>query len=330
MERPNAVVLLTQEMEARCFDPADFGRIAAVTTLRRAETDTLTDAWQEDALRGAVIAITGWGTRPLSPAMLAAAPDLRLVCHAAGSVKGLVDPRHAHPALAVSTARAVNAVPVAEFAFGIMLTAMKGLWFLPRDRWEPQAALPRVHESRGAVVGLVGASHTGREMARLCRTLPLAALLIHDPYLDDAGAAALGAEQVSLDDLMARSDVVSIHAPATEETRHMINAANLALMRDGAILINTARGSLVDEAALIEELGRGRIFACLDVTDPEPPAADSPLWRLSNCLITPHLAGALKEYCKGFGALVADEVEAYVNGRPLAHALDRAVWDRYA
>jgi phosphoglycerate dehydrogenase-like enzyme len=129
---------------------------------------------------------------------------------------------------------------------------------------------------------------------------------------------------------MRRSDVVSLHTPAIEACRHIINARNLALMKDHAIFINTARGMCVDEAALIAELETGRILTCLDVTDPEPPAPGSPLYRLPNCILTPHIAGSIKENCHRQGRAVADQIEAFAAGNALPDELDLAQFDRYA
>jgi phosphoglycerate dehydrogenase-like enzyme len=181
-------------------------------------------------------------------------------------------------------------------------------------------------------VGLVGASFIGRDMIRLCRTLELKSILVYDPYLTREEANSLGVEKTELDDLMRRSDVVSLHTPATEETHHLINAANLALMKDRAIFINTARGMCVDEAALIAELEKGRLFACLDVTYPnEPPAPESPLWTLPNCVLTPHIAGGIKEACHRQGRLVADQIEAYLaDVNPVRGEYDLSQMDRRA
>ena len=187
-----------------------------------------------------------------------------------------------------------------------------------------------IREPHGATVGIVGASHTGREMIRLCSVLELGALLLHDPYVTEQEAKELGAEPVGLDELMQRSDVVSLHTPNTEETHHLIDARNLALMRDRAIFINTARGACVDEAALVAELEKGRILACLDVTDPEPPEPESPLYRLPNCILTPHIAGAVKENTTMQGRLVADEIAAFLDGQPLQHEVDLAQHDQLA
>jgi len=148
------------------------------------------------------------------------------------------------------------------------------------------------------------------------------AVLLYDPFVTPDEAAALGVEPVRLDALLERADVVSLHAPSLPGTRHMLDARGLARMGDGATLINTARGGLVDQVALEAELVSGRIDAVIDVTEPEVLPATSPLYGLPNVLLTPHIAGALGLERQRLGALVADEVERYVRGEPLRHRVE--------
>jgi phosphoglycerate dehydrogenase-like enzyme len=126
-----------------------------------------------------------------------------------------------------------------------------------------------------------------------------------------------------------RADVVSLHAPDNPATRQMLNAERLARMKDDALLINTARGSLIDEQALIEELARGRFFAFLDVTDPEPPAADSPLRRLPNVVVTPHIAGCI-ENCNQLGELAVEELRRFFAGQPPIYQITPELLERIA
>jgi phosphoglycerate dehydrogenase-like enzyme len=124
---------------------------------------------------------------------------------------------------------------------------------------------------------------------------------------------------VTLSELLAGSDVVTLHAPLLPETRHMIGARELALMKDGATLINTARGGLVDHDALISELTAGRIHAVLDTTEPDVLPPTSPLYRLPNVLLTPHIAGSLGNETQRLSDHIIDEVERYARGQPLRH-----------
>jgi phosphoglycerate dehydrogenase-like enzyme len=141
--------------------------------------------------------------------------------------------------------------------------------------------------------------------------------LVCDPYADPQEVRAAGGELVELDELLPRVDVLSLHAPALPSTRNMIGAAQLALLPDHATLINTARGSLVDTAALEAECATGRINAMLDVTEPEPLPADSVLFTLPNVMITPHLAGSLGTELHRMTDAALDELERYVSEVPL-------------
>jgi phosphoglycerate dehydrogenase-like enzyme len=268
------------------------------------------------------ILLSGWGCPPLDAATLARLPRLRFVAHAAGTVKNHVPPE-CFGRVRVSSAAAANAVPVAEYTLAAILLANKRVFRLQRlyaelrnfRLWSQEA--PGLG-NLGKVVGVVGASRVGRRVLELLRPFDFQVLL-HDPTLAPGEAEALGAEPVELDDLMARSDVVTLHAPSLPATRHQIDARRLALMRDGAVLVNTARGALVDHAALIAELGSGRIDAVLDTTEPELLPADSPLYELPNVFLTPHVAGAQGAETQRLVDLALDEIERFVRGEPLQH-----------
>jgi phosphoglycerate dehydrogenase-like enzyme len=177
----------------------------------------------------------------------------------------------------------------------------------------------------GKTIGLIGASRIGPRVAELLRPYDFE-LLLADPLVSAEEARGLGAEKLELDELLARSDVVSLHAPSLPETRHMLDTRRLALMRDGTILINTARGALIEQPALVAELVSGRISAVIDVTEPEVPPADSPLYDLPNVQLTPHIAGAMGDERQRFGRLIADEIERFARGEPRRHAVDPATF----
>jgi phosphoglycerate dehydrogenase-like enzyme len=172
-------------------------------------------------------------------------------------------------------------------------------------------------------VGIVGASRIGRRVIELLKPFDYR-LLLADPTLDAAEAAGLETEKVDLDELMRQADVVSLHAPSLPSTRHMIDARRLSLMKDGATLINTARGILIDEAALLSALKTGRIDAVLDVTDPEIPEAGSAFYDLPNVFLTPHIAGAIGLERARLGEMAVDEVERFVTGQPLLYQIHQA------
>lgn len=268
-------------------------------------------------LPGADGCITSWGVARLDADVIAAAPRLKAMAHMGSSVKRFVSDALWEREIHVTTTGPMLARDVAETTLGLMIVGMKQIWPLGqhvRDGgWRESAYWPS-RELHGKTVGIVGASHVGRHVIELLRPFG-ARVLLYDPYVAEEEATQLGAAQVEMDDLVRRADIVSLHAPAKPDTHHILNADRLALMKDDALLINTARGSLIDEAALIAELSKGRFFAFLDVTDPEPPAADSPLRQLENVVVTPHLAGCIED-CGRMGEMAVEELRRFFAGEP--------------
>ncbi|MEV0399611.1 hydroxyacid dehydrogenase [Actinoallomurus sp. NPDC050550] len=285
------------------------------------------------ALADAEIMITGWGSPRVDRAVLAAAPRLRAVVHAAGTVRHLIDDACWERGLLVSSAAQANALPVAEYTVAAVLLAGKGV-FDARERYRADPAFRRREEdpaagNYGRRVGLIGASRVGRRVLELLRPYDLA-LTLADPYLDAAEAARLGAELLPLDELLRTSTIVSMHAPDIPQTRGLLDRRRLALIPDGGMLINTARGALVDHDALIAELVTGRISAVLDVTDPEPPPADSPLFHMPNVFLTPHVAGSMGNELERLGRSAVEEIERLTDRRPLAHPVTQSDLERVA
>lgn len=333
--RPVLVHLRWPYVTADLLTEAHHERIEARCTVR--DREPLADLSAPEAratLAEAEILLTSWGAPRLDADVLAAAPNLCLVAHAAGTVKDLIDESFWERGILLSSAAAANAVPVAEFTLAAILFANKGVLRL-RDHYRDHRrwtlwtdVVPGLGNYR-RTVGLVGASRIGRRVIELLRPHDLR-VLVHDPYLTDDDAAVLGVETAELDPLLAASDVVSLHAPSLPETHHLLDARRLALLRDGATLINTARGALVDLDALTAELVGGRIDAVIDVTEPEVLPADSPLYELPNVLLTPHIAGSQGTETQRMATLAIDEIERFLDGEPLLHGVTRADLDRIA
>ncbi|WP_329200478.1 MULTISPECIES: hydroxyacid dehydrogenase [unclassified Streptomyces] len=277
-------------------------------------------------LAEAEVLFTSWGCPSLDADALERMPRLRAVVHAAGSVKHHVTDACWDRGLLVSSAAAANAVPVAEYTLAAILFSNKRVlesahaYRSARGPMDLLDRYPTVGNYR-RTVGLIGASLIGRRVLELLRPFDLR-VLVHDPYADQAEIAALGGESCVLDQLLSRSDVVSLHAPELPGTRHLLDAARLALMPDGATLINTARGSLVDTAALTEELVTGRLHAVLDHTEPEVLPEGSPLFNLPNVLLTPHVAGSLGGELDRLAATAVGELERYARGLAFRYPVD--------
>lgn len=234
----------------------------------------------EVALKSAEVLLTSWGCPELAEGALARMPSLRVVVHAAGSVKGIVTDAMWERGITVSSAAAANALPVAEFTVAAVLFSNKSVLGAARSYPETRRAVDRLTlfsrtGNYRRTVGIVGASLVGRRVIELLQLYDIQ-VPVYDPCLEPGEAARLGARQVDLDGLALRSDIVSIHAPGLPETRHLFDRSRLALMPDGATLISTARGSLVDTDALTAELLTGRLHAVLDVTEHQPPRRTRP------------------------------------------------------
>ncbi|MFJ9032736.1 hydroxyacid dehydrogenase [Streptomyces sp. NPDC102274] len=279
------------------------------------------DALTPDHLAEVDVLITGWGGPRLNAELLAAAPRLGLVLYGAGSTRGLVTPDSWAHGVRVTSAGPVIAETVAEFTLAQILYALKHGWRYALGSLRHRAPVPRQPElgTGGSTVGLVSLGAAGRATARLLSRHDVR-VQAYDPYARPDMAAELGVRLIPLDELFATSDVVSLHTPLLPDTERMVGTQLLDSMKSDATLINTARGGLIDEPALIEVARRRPdLFFALDVTDPEPPPAGSPLFSLDNLVITPHLAGNLGPERRRLGRAMADELARYTTERPLRH-----------
>lgn len=280
-----------------------------------------------DVLAEIDVLITGWGSPRVTAEVLALSPQLRLIAHAAGTVKPHLDESVWDRGVIVTTAAAANAIPVAEYTLAFILLAGKKTFESAHALRRRQSDftsddVPRDIGNHGATVGVIGASLVGRRLLTLLRAFSFRVLLA-DPTLSVADAESLGVELVPLDELMRRSAVVTLHAPVLPATIGMIGSEQLRAMKTGATFINTARGALVDHDALRRELVSGRISAVLDVTDPEPLPAGDPLYDLPNVIVTPHIAGSLGNELAHMGGSAVREVELFAAGLPNEHVVTR-------
>lgn len=281
----------------RLFGEADLARIGEVADVVDPEPiSAWDDPRADDLLAQAEVILGHWGCPRIDADVVARAPRLGLVAYAAGTVKGVVTEAVFDRGIRVTSGATANAEPVAELTLATILLAGKDV-FWRRDAlrdpslkgFRKRAEVPT--GNWGKTIGIVGASLIGRRVIELLAPFPHLEVVLYDPFVTPAEAADLGVDLRGLDELCATVDILSIHAPELPATRHMIGAAQLAALRTGATVINTARGSLVDHDALTAELATGRLYAVLDVTDPEPLPDDHPLRSLPNVFLTPHLAG---------------------------------------
>jgi lactate dehydrogenase-like 2-hydroxyacid dehydrogenase len=255
--------------------------------------------------------------------MDAAGPQLKVIANYAVGYNNIdVDAATAR-GIAVGNTPGVLTDTTADFAFTLLMSAarrvVEGSDYVRAGKWKtwgPTLLLGRdVHH---ATLGLIGFGRIGKGMARRASGFDMR-VLYHDPFIqDDAAGKALGAQAVDLDTLYADSDFVSVHVPLMPETHHLIDAEALRKMKSTAILINSARGPVVDPDALYRALKDGDIaYAALDVTEPEPINVDSPLPSLPNCIVVPHIASASIATRTRMAEIAARNLIAGVRGEPL-------------
>jgi phosphoglycerate dehydrogenase-like enzyme len=336
MERPRVLYVPPPSHTARVFRPETYERLCRRFDVTASHTE---ERWTSEKLaesiRGYEAVITGWGSPAFTAAALEHADRLGIVAHSAGSIKALfprdvVDRCVVPRGLTVFSANGAIALNVAEYVVGAMIMVPRRFVeqtsaIRTSDAWRDSSTPPNALYLRGATVGLVSASTVGREVVRLLRPFDTR-ILMYDPYLSERDAGRLDVEQVDLDRLFEQSDIVSLHAPSIPATRHMIGASQLARLRDGALLINSSRGSVLDHEVLTREAETGRIRVVLDVTEPEPLPADHPLRRLPNVYITPHTSGGGAYGYFRIGEMTLEALESFFAERPVVGAVD---WSRY-
>ncbi|MBI4026372.1 MAG: hydroxyacid dehydrogenase [Verrucomicrobia bacterium] len=307
----------------QCFRSVDLDRLRQHHTIQL-PSDKGGTALLDDFNRhagAAHVLITGWGTPDITPAMLEQASQLKAIVHSAGSIRQLAPAEVWQRGIRVATCNGALAIGVAETTLGMMISGLKG--FFPGHAWtrnghwhDPRLGTDHnvIRELFGVTIGVISASKVGLHVVSLLRNFEVE-ILLYDPFMTQDRAKEMGARLVSLEELMRLSDVVSLHAPALPATRHLLRREHFKAMKDHAIFINTSRGMIVDEAALIEELKTGRIFAFIDVTDPEPPAKDHPFRALPNVVLTPHIAGNASNGCFRQGRSAVDQVLEFAEGR---------------
>jgi D-3-phosphoglycerate dehydrogenase len=227
-----------------------------------------------------------------------------------------------------------NAHSVAEHALAMLLTLSKRILeadrALRREANVSRNALMGT-EAQGKTIGIVGIGNVGRRIAALCEGLLGMKVLAYDPYLSQAEIAARGGEKVELDELLRRSDYVSISCPLAKDSRGMIGARQFALMQPHAYFITTARGFIHDEAALLEALRNRQIAgAGLDVWAKEPPPPDHPLLQFDNVIASPHTAGVTTEARMNMGRIAAEQMLEALDGKRPPRMINPEVWPRYA
>ncbi len=263
-----------------------------------------------------------WGLPAFSDEQFEQLQNLKAVFYAAGNVKGFADRLIERDILLVS-AWAINAIPVAEMVLAQILLTCRGYFRAVRGYRESRKGGEAKSFGRfgvnGETIGVIGLGRIGTRLTEHLRPFGFH-VLANDPFLTAERASELGVEQVSLKELFERSYVVSNHIPDLTATKGVLDGSLFETMREGATFINTGRGAQVVEADLVRVLGeRPDLTVLLDVTDPEPPAAESELWTLPNVVISPHVGGSVGDEVVRMADCVIDEFEAWERGEPLRY-----------
>jgi D-3-phosphoglycerate dehydrogenase len=220
---------------------------------------------------------------------------------------------------------------VAELAIALMLDAARSVSAaynaVREGRWHERGRFIGL-ELKGRTVGIIGLGNIGRRVAEILSKGFGARVLAYDPYISEDAAASIGVKLTDLETLLRESDIVTLHAPLTEETRHIINVKTIALMKNGSILVNTARGGLVDTNALVEALKAGKLrYAALDVVEGDYVMPGNPLLQFENIVVTPHIGAYTYESFGGIDECVAEAIEAVAKGEKPKYVVNPEVYE---
>ena len=328
--KPSVLFAINGKWYPELFSQLDLGRIADTCDVLNVPAPADADkAFLLAHCSGADIIVTSWDTASLDQDVIEKARRLKLVTHAAGTVRPVVSDALWDAGVRITSAAAAISYGVSEYCLGLILMATKRVFWI-RDsirqgKW--QDSLSQFHgpsEIYQQQLGIIGAGFIGRRLIELLQSFTCD-ILVYDPYISDDDAEALVATKVeTLEELFSQCMVVSLNAPTTDETINMLRGRHFALLPDGATFINTASGVVVNQAEMVEELRKERFVACIDRTDPEPLPADHPLRTLPNVMLSPHIAGVVAQNKLRIGTFVADEIEAFMGGGDLLHEVTKA------
>ena len=277
-----------------------------------------------EMLPGTAAVITSWGSPQITEEHVAAADNLQIVGHAAGSVKTRLAPAGHERGIVLLSAADVIAESVAEYTLWAMLSGQRNLLryeqIMKTERGWKSADEQFGYSLYAKKIGIVSASMVGRRVIGLLKPF-CCDVSVYDPYLSDEDARLLDVRSVTLEELFANADIISVHAPITPETRKMITRAHFESVRDGALFVHTARTWVLDQDALTAELQKDRFNAYIDVFDPEPLPPDHPLRDLDNVFLSPHVSGHTSESRLRLVEEIARDIQRFFNNQPLRLAV---------
>jgi phosphoglycerate dehydrogenase-like enzyme len=325
--KPHALYIIEPRLLNQVYDAGVREQLARSLSFARPMLTASDITRSTEIFHEVEVILTSWGMPRLEEPLLARFPKLKAVFYGAGSVRDFVTIASWSRGVRIVNASAANAVPAAEFAFAQIVLCLKQAWQLAvatRRKRNFSRDTSTLAGTFGSTVGLLALGQIGRLVAERLKSLSVS-ILAYDPLIAPGEANRIGVRLCSLDEVFAQSDVISCHLPLLTDTEGLLRRPQFEAMKPGASFINTARGAVVAEDELIAVLReRPDLLAVLDVTDPEPPAVDSPLFDLPNVVLTPHMAGCVGPECRRLGASIAQDVARYVRGEPLANEITPA------
>ncbi len=321
-----AIYLLPEHNLDLIYGPDEQRDIAARVTLAAPRLDTSTYSAWRGKLNDVEAIFSGWGMAKMDAAFFAVFPNLKVLFYGAGAVDKFVTDEVWARDVQIANANFANGLSVAEYAVAQIYLCQKQTWRhaaqVKRLRNFASARMP-VAGTYGSTVGIVSLGAIGRMVAERLRTSDMH-VIAYDPFAQPEQAHELGVELVSLETLFCQADVITCHTPWLPETEGLLHGGLFKQMKRNASFINTARGAVVNETELMDVLReRQDLFAVLDVTYPEPPPPDSPLYDLPNVVLTPHIAGTLNNECRRMGRAMVEELERWLRGEPLRYPVSQ-------
>jgi len=284
--------------------------------------DYLTPDQLAHALRDVDVLVCGWGTPSLTEDMLRYANRLKLVAYVCGSVANVATDAMYAKGIRILSGNEAFAVSVAEGTIAYMLCALRYIPFyvnhMRTEGWNSEKNYS--YGLLGKTVGLVGYGAITRHLLGLLRPFGVK-IKLYSGHMTAEEAAKLGVEKATLEEIFSTCEVVSLHCARNAQNYHLVDSRLLSLLRDGAVLINTARGDVIDEEALAREAATGRIRAMLDVYEEEPLRMDSPLRGMENVILMPHKGGPTQDKRRDAGRIVLEDIARFQKGEPLQNEI---------
>lgn len=288
-----------------------------------------TEAELKEAIRGMDAVITGWGTPSfIGGRALEGNDTVKIIAHTAGSVADMLDMTPYEQGIRVVSGNKMFAESVAEGTIGYMIAALRRIpdevQLMRNGGWKTKGIVP----SQGLMdrtIGIIGYGSISKYLMQMLQPFRVKIKIFYHHSIDDAFLAAIGAQRVdTLEEIFRTCDIVTLHSALNDQTKGMIRGEHFAMMQEGALFVNTARGAIIREDEMIEELKKGRIQAFLDVFAVEPPVADSPMRTLPNVYCMPHRGGPTGDRWPYIGKAVVEDVIRFAKGEPLLYEIPRA------